>query len=241
MSERTTQLEALVRAHRFVPNKLRTNVSSDLRWSGRKPFLRTAILSNTLSSGPIVDLCRQMLGDDINRATLNKNLTCEAHRDAKSNVGRLSHIIFFGEYDNSDGAGSLVLEDGRQFIEKGVWHSFDGSALLHWNVPFRTGEVGDKWSVVAWRGQMSRKLVPPPDKAVMTTVLTRVPDMSSSADFEGVQQRLWDLAAELSALSAEDLATRKPWLAAHDAELEAVQERLRDMAEELGALARSGG
>ena len=64
MSE--SQLEALVRAHRFVPNKLRTNVSSDLRWSGRKPFLRTAILSNTLSSGPIVDLCRQELGADIN-------------------------------------------------------------------------------------------------------------------------------------------------------------------------------
>ena len=83
MSEIISQLETLVRAHRFVPNKLRTNVSSDLRWSGLKPFLRTAILSNTLSSGPIVDLCRQMLGDDINRATLNKNLTCEAHRDAR--------------------------------------------------------------------------------------------------------------------------------------------------------------
>ena len=107
MSEIISQLEAHVRAHRFVPNKLRTNVSSDLRWSGRKPFLRTAILSNTLSSGPIVDLCRQELGDHINRVTLNKNLTCKAHRDAKSNVGRLSHIIFFGEYDNAGGAGSL--------------------------------------------------------------------------------------------------------------------------------------
>ena len=165
MNEEISQLQALVRAHRFVPNKLRTNVSSDLRWSGRKPFLRRAILSNTLSSGPIVDLCREMLGDDINRATLNKNLTCEAHRDARSNVGRLSHLIFFGEYDNSDGAGSLVLEDGRQFIEKGVWHSFDGSRLLHWNVPLRPGEQFDKWSVVAWRGQTPRKSIPAPSKA----------------------------------------------------------------------------
>ena len=158
------QLEALVRAHRFVPSKLRTNVSSDLRWSGRKPFLRTAILSNTLASGPIVDLCRQELGDDINRVTLNKNLTCEPHRDARSNIGMLSHIMFFGEYDSADGAGSLVLEDGRQFIEKKVWHSFDGSALLHWNVPLKPGQ-GDKWSVVAWRGKTPRRLISVPNKA----------------------------------------------------------------------------
>ena len=88
-------------------------------------------------------------------------------------MGRLSHIIFFGEYDNSDGAGSLVLEDGRQFIEKGVWHSFDGSALLHWNVPFRSGEVGGKWSVVAWRGQAPRKSISAPGKAATVTSQVR--------------------------------------------------------------------
>ena len=84
----------------------------------------------------------------------------------------------------------------------------------------------------------------------MTSLLTRVPESwradpkmscEAEADFEAVQERLWDIAAELSALGAEDLVSGKPWLAAHDAELEAVQQRLRDLAAELGTLARPGG
>ena len=149
MRRKMEQLEALVRAHRFVPNKLRTNLSTDLRWSGRKPFLRTAVLSNTLSSGPILDLCREMLGDHINRVTLNHQVTCGAHRDGR-NVGE-SHIIFFGTYEG----GELCLEDGRVLSERGVWHRFDGSRLLHWNLP----HTGDKWSVVAWRGRAGHESV----------------------------------------------------------------------------------
>ena len=137
------RLEALVRAHRFVPNKMRTNLSDDLRWSGRKPFLRVAVLSNTLCSGPIVDLCKEMLGDQINRVTLNHNVTCGAHRDGR-NVGE-SQICFFGQYVG----GELCIEDGRAFSERGVWHRFDGSKLLRWNLP----REGDKWSVVCWRSQ----------------------------------------------------------------------------------------
>ena len=95
MDERVVRLSELVRAHKFVPNKLRTNISRDLVWHGvrRRPFLRAAVLSNTLRSGPIVDLCREMLGDFVNAVTLNHNVTCAPHRDGR-NVGE-SAILFF--------------------------------------------------------------------------------------------------------------------------------------------------
>ena len=83
----------------------------------------------------------------------------------------------------------------------------------------------------------------------MTSLLTpeawRDPKMSceavAHAELEAAQERLRGIAAELSALGAENLVSGKPWLAVHDAELEAVQQRLRDLATELDTLARPGG
>ena len=97
MDERVVRLSELVRAHKFVPNKLRANISRDLVWHGvrPRPFLRTAVLSNTLRSGPILDLCREMLGDFVNSVTLNHNTTCAPHREGR-NVGE-SAILFFSE------------------------------------------------------------------------------------------------------------------------------------------------
>ena len=144
------QLETLVRAHRWQRNKTRVNISKDVVIHRGRPFLQKSLKTNTLRSGPIVDLCRAWLGDHVNSVTLNKNVTCCAHRDGR-NAGE-SQILFLGDYDNRDGAGSLELEDGMVFSETGVWHRIDGSRLLHWSVERHPSDMGDKCSVVAWRG-----------------------------------------------------------------------------------------
>ncbi len=57
--------------------------------------------------------------------TLNRNTVCQPHRD-KFNFGDMA-IMFLGEYE---GGGTLLLEDGRRFEERGVWHKYDGARLL---------------------------------------------------------------------------------------------------------------
>ena len=75
-----------------------------------RPCLQKSLKTNTLRSGPIVDLSVAWLGDHVSSVTLNKNVTCCTHRDGR-NVGE-SQILFLGDYDNYDSAGALVLEDG---------------------------------------------------------------------------------------------------------------------------------
>ena len=70
--------------------------------------------------------------------TLNRNTVCQRHRD-KKNVGE-SVIMFLGDFEG----GALLLEDGRRFDERGVWHKYDGTRLLPWNEEI-TG--GTKFSV----------------------------------------------------------------------------------------------
>ena len=72
--------------------------------------------------------------------TLNRNTVCQPHRD-KKNVGQ-SAIMFLGDFEG----GALLLEDGRRIEERGVWHGYDGTRLLHWNEEV-TG--GTKFSVIA--------------------------------------------------------------------------------------------
>ena len=69
------------------------------------------------------------------------------HRDAR-NSSLQSFILAFGEYEG----GALVLEDGRRFEERNVWHCFDGRGITHWNeeiLPNKEG-VMMKYSIVAY-------------------------------------------------------------------------------------------
>ena len=50
------QLESLVRAHRWVPNQIRTNISRDVTIHRGRPCSQKNLKTNTLRSGPIVDL-----------------------------------------------------------------------------------------------------------------------------------------------------------------------------------------
>ena len=140
-------LEQLVRNHRFTRNRNRLNVSDGevmeylCRDGKRRPCLRKGILSNTLKSGPVLDQCRAMLGDDVRYVCLNKNLRCKMHVD-KKNAG-LSHVCYFGSFTG----GALCLEDGRRFEGKGQWFGpFDGSKIPHGNEPHE----GEKYSIVAF-------------------------------------------------------------------------------------------
>ena len=65
---------------------------------------------------------------------------CKPHRD-KDNIG-ISCIMFPGDYKG----GALVLDDGRRFEKRGVWHKYDGRAHLHWNEEITQGV---KYSVIA--------------------------------------------------------------------------------------------
>ncbi len=57
--------------------------------------------------------------------TLNRNTVCQPHRD-KKNIGDTA-IMFLGDFEG----GALLLEDGRRVEERGLWHRYDGSRLLH--------------------------------------------------------------------------------------------------------------
>ena len=83
--------------------------------------------------------------------TLNRNTVCKPHRD-KKNVGE-SAIMFLGDFEG----GALLLEDGRRFEKRGVWHRYDGRALLHWNEDIT---AGTKFSVIA-HNNTTRPLVYP--------------------------------------------------------------------------------
>ena len=65
--------------------------------------------------------------------------------------------MFLGDYKG----GALVLDDGRRFEERGVWHRYDGRAHLHWNEEITSGV---KYSVIA-HNNSSRPLVYPSQKA----------------------------------------------------------------------------
>ena len=62
------------------------------------------------------------------------------------NVGS-TLAMFLGDFTG----GELLLETGEVFSEKGVWHRYSGSDVLHWNLP----HVGEKFSVIAHNNKKS--------------------------------------------------------------------------------------
>ena len=92
----------------------------------------------------------EMLPDDFERGpnlcfTINHNVTCHPHKDA-GNVGP-TLAMFLGDFTG----GELLLETGEVFSEKGVWHRYSGSDVLHWNQP----HVGEKFSIIVHNNKRS--------------------------------------------------------------------------------------
>ena len=60
-------LERLVRAHKFVCNRSRTNLGGECIWSGNRRCLLKGVYSNTRKQGPILEHVRRMLGRTLAR------------------------------------------------------------------------------------------------------------------------------------------------------------------------------
>ena len=136
-------LEAAVKTHRFIRNRRRTNVrprEESIQGHWKRRYLAHGVLSNTLREGRILDLCRELLGPQINRVTVNKNLCCHPHRDKANDDD--SYICWFGDFTG----GALCLETGERFEGKRKWFKFNGKTTTHWNEEHE----GGKFACVAY-------------------------------------------------------------------------------------------
>ena len=148
------ELQALVRAHSFWRNQLRTNIGESYasKWNGKR-LLCTPVYSNsvhgagrTKKQARMLELCREMLPDvgEPLMLTINRDVTCGPHRDGK-NASEFSYITFFGDYVG----GELVIEEpggDRVLSDRNVWHRFSGREHVHYNLPHQ----GTKYSIVAY-------------------------------------------------------------------------------------------
>ena len=152
------ELQALVRSHPFWKNHLGTNLGESYKsqWKGKR-MLVTPVLSNsvhgkgrTKTQARMLELVRELLPDvgEPLMLTLNKNVTCDRHRD-NANASDHSYIMFFdGDPSNPYFGGELIVQepDGdRVLSERNVWHRFCGRDHVHYNLPHN----GTKFSIVA--------------------------------------------------------------------------------------------
>ena len=176
------ELESLIRAHRFVPNRMRTNLrpKEESRPYGKykRRYLLQGVLSNTVRSGRIVELCQEMLGPQVTAVCMNRDLCCSRHKD-KANAG-LSWVCYFGPFEG----GALCLADGRRFEGTGVWHGpMDGATVEHWSEP----HSGEKLAVVAfaarekWHAAARGRRTPSATGAARSSTSTRLGACSGAA------------------------------------------------------------
>ncbi len=122
------ELQALVRAHPFWKNQLRTNLGESYasKWNGKR-LVVTPVYSNsvhgtgrTRKQARMLEIVRELLPDvgEPLMLTINRDVTCGRHRD-NANASDHSYNMFFGEYDG----GELVVEEpggDRVISEKNV-------------------------------------------------------------------------------------------------------------------------
>ena len=88
-------LKSLVLKHRFVKNNFRTNLGGDIQTKYKRPMLVEAVYSNTLRTGPMIELLQSMLPEaNITELCLNRNVVCGRHKDHGNN-STTSYIMFF--------------------------------------------------------------------------------------------------------------------------------------------------
>ena len=146
------QLIELVSQHKFSRNGFRTNLDNNpenfnFDKAGRK-WLKKGPFSNSIREGPILRHVQTMFPEAtavcLNRKSCNSPPMAK-HKDRK-NVGD-SYIAFWGDYENG---GELVLEDGRVFSDKHVFHGpYNGAEIAHEVKPHKTGT---RYSAVIFSG-----------------------------------------------------------------------------------------
>ena len=100
--------------HRVKPTYRRTAIAKNNPRDATSKYSTLPIYSETLTSGPIVDLCRSMFPRGcMNAVQINRNEACTEHVDW--NVGD-SYTIVFGNYKG----GILEIEGDESQIQNGL-------------------------------------------------------------------------------------------------------------------------
>ena len=145
-------IELVDKHHKFSRNGFRTNLDNNpanfnFDKAGRK-WLKKGPYSNTIREGPILRHVQTMF-PEATAVCLNRK-SCHSppmakHKDRK-NVGD-SYIAFWGDYESG---GELVLDDGRVFSDKYVFHGpYNGAEIAHEVKPHKTGT---RYSAVIFSG-----------------------------------------------------------------------------------------
>ena len=101
-------LEQLAMNHKVKPTYRRTAIAKDNPRDASGRYSTIPIYSETLQSGPIVDLCRSMLPRGcMDCVQINRNEACTEHVDW--NIGD-SYTIVFGDYKNKSNNPSTILD-----------------------------------------------------------------------------------------------------------------------------------
>ena len=107
--------------HRVKPAYRRTAIAKNNPRDATGRYSTLLIYSETLTCGPIVDLCRSMLPRGcMNAVQINRNEACTEHVDW--NVGD-SYTIVFGNYKG----GILEIEGEKPHGRKRLWRRYDAS------------------------------------------------------------------------------------------------------------------
>ena len=145
-----SELLQLCESHKLKGSSHRTNIAdpnAEKVWYPNKSgstsvYLKKAVPSQTLKSGPIFDAVKKML-PETTAVCFNKNMQCHPHKDGRNTS--TSHLIFLGTFTG----GALVTEKGDRYEARNEWMGpFDFRDTLHWNLPILSGT---KHSLVAFQ------------------------------------------------------------------------------------------
>jgi hypothetical protein len=138
-------VEFLMKHRRWAKSCLRTNIAAPDQMAYRGKL--KVVLMESEVVGQRDRLLKQAIQDiapewwdDETQITINRNVTCQKHRDG--NNGH-SYLLWLGDFTG----GALLFEDGTRIEEKYKWHKFDGQNA-HWNEPHE----GTKYGIVLYKG-----------------------------------------------------------------------------------------
>ena len=96
--ENKDEIEALLKAHKFVGTTLRTNVASNhetVTASNGRVVLKKKIKSDIQREGPLIDAVRKH-HPWVEQLTLNKNLKCTKHKDRNEGNSLIAFLRLYG-------------------------------------------------------------------------------------------------------------------------------------------------
>ena len=132
------RVEELLGKRRWNKHCLRANIAKEedivrygLNGSIKVAKVASNVLNNREKEPELYDAIQAVApewwGDDT-QITLNKDLTCQRHRDHANKDH--SWILWLGDFTG----GALLFDDGTRVEGKGVWHKINGH-IHHWNEP----------------------------------------------------------------------------------------------------------